>query len=42
MLPVDEIANGAKCEDLEKIVADDDSENFFRSELSYLLRRRKS
>ena len=29
MLHVDETANGAKSEDLEKIVVDDDSENFF-------------
>ena len=32
MLPVDETAEGAKCEDLEKIVVDDDSEKFFQVE----------
>ena len=42
MLPVDEIADGVKCENLEKIVVDDDLEKFFKSKLSYLLRRRKS
>ena len=41
-LLVDETAEGAKCENLEKIVVDDDSENFFRLELSYILRKRKS
>ena len=30
MLPVEEAAEGAKCEDLEKIVVDDDSERFFQ------------
>ena len=29
MLPEDEITERAKCEDLEKIVIDDDSEKFF-------------
>ena len=29
MLSEDEITEGAKCEDLEKIVIDDDSEKFF-------------
>ena len=42
MLLVDETAEGVKCEDLEKIVVEDDSEKFFRLELSYLLRKRKS
>ena len=36
MLHVDEIANGAKSEDLEKIVVDDDSENFFQVETQLL------
>ena len=30
MLPVEEVAEGAKCEDLEKIVVDDDLERFFQ------------
>ena len=30
MLPVEEAAEGAKCEDLEKIVVDDDSKMFFQ------------
>ena len=30
MLPMDGIAEGAKCEDLEKIVIDDDLEKFFQ------------
>ena len=30
MLPVEEIVEGAKCEDLEKIVVDDDLERFFQ------------
>ena len=29
MLPVDDIAEGPKCENLEKIVVDDDLEKFF-------------
>ena len=29
MLPVDEPAEEAKCEDLEKIIVGDDPENFF-------------
>ena len=29
MLPVDETAEGMKCEDLEKVVVDDDSDKFF-------------
>ena len=29
MLPVEETDEGEKCEDLEKIVVDDDSERFF-------------
>ena len=36
MLHVDETANGAKSEDLEKIVVDDDSENFFQVETQLL------
>ena len=32
MLLVDETAEGAKCENLEKIVVDDDSEKFFQVE----------
>ena len=32
MLPVDKTAEGVKCEDLEKIVVDDDSEKFFQVE----------
>ena len=42
MLPMDGIANGVKCEDLEKIFVNDDSKFFFWSELSYFFRRRKS
>ena len=30
MLPVEEIVEGEKCEDLEKIVVDDDLERFFQ------------
>ena len=30
MLPMDETTKGAKCEDLEKIVVDDDSKKFFQ------------
>ena len=30
MLLVEEVVDGAKCEDLEKIVVDDDSERFFQ------------
>ena len=30
MLLVEEVVEGAKCEDLEKIVVDDDSERFFQ------------
>ena len=30
MLSVEEIAEGAECENLEKIVVDDDSERFFQ------------
>ena len=30
MSPVDETTEGAKCEDLEKVVVDDDSEKFFQ------------
>ena len=30
MLLIDEKAKGAKCEDLEKIVVDDDSKMFFQ------------
>ena len=30
MLPVEEVAEGAKCEHLEKIVVDDDLERFFQ------------
>ena len=30
MLPEDEIDEGAECENLEKIVVDDDLENFFQ------------
>ena len=29
MLPMDEASEGAKCEELEMIVIDDDSEKFF-------------
>ena len=29
MLPVDETAEGVKCEDLDKVVVDDDSDKFF-------------
>ena len=29
MLPMDEASEGAKCEELERIVVDDDSEKFF-------------
>ena len=29
MLLVDETAEGVKCEDLEKVVVDDDSDKFF-------------
>ena len=36
MLHVDETANGAKSEDLETIVVDDDSENFFQVETQLL------
>ena len=42
VLPIEEIVEGAKCEDLEKIVVGDDPEKFFRLELNYLLKRRKS
>ncbi|XP_050255174.1 uncharacterized protein LOC126701079 [Quercus robur] len=35
-------SGGAKCEKLEKNVIDDDSEKFFKSELSCLFKRRKS
>ena len=30
MLPIDMTSEGAKCEELEKIVVDDDSEKFFQ------------
>ena len=36
MLHVDETANGAKSEDLEKFVVDADSENFFQFETQLL------
>ena len=29
MLPVDETSEGAKCEELEKVVVDDDPKKFF-------------
>ena len=42
MLPVDEIAEGAKCEDLGKIVVVMTWRSFFKLELSCLLKGRKS
>ena len=40
---MDEIAEGVKCEDLEKVIVDDDLEKKkFKLEPNYLLRRRKS
>ena len=30
MVPMDETLEGAKCEELEKIVVDDDSKKFFQ------------
>ena len=42
VLPIKETIQGAKCENLEKVVVGDDPKKFFRSELNYLLKRRKS
>ena len=37
MLPMDGIANGVKCEDLEKIFVNDDSKFFFQVGAQLLL-----
>ena len=43
MLLMEETFERVKCEDLEKIVVGDDLEKFFfKSELSYLFKRRES
>ena len=42
VLPIEETIQGAKCENLEKVVVGDDPKKFFRSGLNYLLKRRKS
>ena len=42
MSPMDKIAEGVKCEDLAKVVVDDDLKKFFKLEPSCLLKRRKS
>ena len=38
----DAVAEGARCEELEKITIDNDDDKYFKWEFSYLLRRRKS
>ena len=42
MSPLNGTVEGAKFEDLKKIIVGDDSKNIFRSGLNCLLRRKKS
>ena len=42
MLPLDETSEGVKCEELEKIVVDDDSKISFRSISTALLGKGKA
>ena len=42
VLSTDVVIEGAKCEELEKVITCDDKENFFRSKSNCLLGRKKS